>query len=145
MKYQANPNTPNWEKFEEHFERCLNDYWDRLTPLEKTRYVQGFFSHQEQEVKEETLSCRLLWERLGEWNKEWQAENPKERKLHFNDSLKLIEWKMGKTKQEVKKEMERQINEFMGWMNKTFVSTDSPELKRLLNEGLERLKEFIKK
>ena len=31
------------EEFEEHFERCLNDYWHRLTPLEKERYFLHFY------------------------------------------------------------------------------------------------------
>jgi hypothetical protein len=42
----------------------------------------------------------MLWSRMREWEDEWRAENPKERKLTSPDSIKLIEWKIAKARAE---------------------------------------------
>lgn len=61
-------------------------------------------SREENEEENGTASCRLLWNRLDKWQKEWVAENPKERKLVTNDALKLIEWKIEKEKKASREE-----------------------------------------
>lgn len=44
-------------------------------------------------------ATRLLWDRMKDWNEEWQKEMPKERDLESQDALKLIEWKIKKAYQ----------------------------------------------
>lgn len=56
----------------------------------------------EEEYKEELIASELLWKRLGKYQEEWVAENPKERELTRQDALKLIEWKIKQT-EEVKR------------------------------------------
>ena len=53
------------EKFEKCFERCLNEYWFKLTPLEKERYLASF-----------TTDLDSLWrERFKKELKKWIFEN----------------------------------------------------------------------
>lgn len=42
----------------------------------------------------------VLWSRMQEWEGEWRAENPKERRLTSPDSMQLIEWKIAKARAE---------------------------------------------
>ena len=45
-------------------------------------------------------ATRILWDRMNDWNKEWQKENLKERKLTYQDAIKLIEWKIDQARKE---------------------------------------------
>jgi hypothetical protein len=45
-------------------------------------------------------ATKMLWDRMGEWQKEWQAEVPKERASCFNDALELVEWKIAAARAE---------------------------------------------
>jgi hypothetical protein len=38
--------------FEDNFERCLNDYWFNLTTTEKKRYIDEYFSPNENYYKD---------------------------------------------------------------------------------------------
>lgn len=71
------------------------------TEIKKRDYVIDFFYQKEREIKEEEgASVRLLWKRLDEWQKEWQAENPEERALIWQDAKRLIEWKIERAREE---------------------------------------------
>ena len=52
---------------------------------------------QKEDEEENFAASRLLFDRLMEWNKEWQAEKPKERALTHHDSKRLIDWKINKS------------------------------------------------
>lgn len=45
----------------------------------------------------EIVTTKILWNRMSEWQKEREAENPEERRLELADVFNLIEWKIAKT------------------------------------------------
>lgn len=49
-----------------------------------------------EELEDACTAQKLLFDRLHEWNEEWQEENPKERELTWCDAKRLIEWKLQK-------------------------------------------------
>lgn len=106
------------------WERQINTPYAELSESEKESdreqvrpYLDYFTKHHQDmmsAVDDEAWSAtQLLWNRIAEWQKEWEEENPEERALVTQDALKLIEWKIAKvrayqdilTEQRVKREV----------------------------------------
>ena len=103
----------NWKKRFEKFTNksgfsnyeCTN--WKiKMTAKEFMPYIQ---KELDKAREEEWSATRMLWDRMDKWQKEWKKENPKERKLVFNDALKLIEWKIITAREEERKELLEKI------------------------------------
>ena len=98
----------NWKiRFDKEFTRSdelIDKYsWygveGEIAPQPTPKAIKQFIQEELDKAREEEWSAtRMLWDRMDKWQKEWQEENPKERKLGFNYALKLIEWKIGKAR-----------------------------------------------
>lgn len=103
----------------EHWERQMNTHYDKLTEAEKDsnrkevdKYLpllKDLLESQKAEYEDEISASKLLWKRLNEWQKEWRAENYKERELISQDAIKLIEWKIEKEKIKERKRIGKEI------------------------------------
>jgi predicted MPP superfamily phosphohydrolase len=67
----------------------------------------------EKKLAEEIEVSNLLWKRMDSWNSEWQKENPKERSLCHQDSLKLIEWVIDKSVREERERITKEVKELI--------------------------------
>lgn len=63
------------------------------------------------ELDDTWLASQILWDRMKEWNKEWQTEKPEERALTHEDAMKLIEWKIQREAKAILKEFRNLILE----------------------------------
>lgn len=69
-----------------------------------------FISSQISQAEQRGMAAQqILFDRLKSWNNEWRAENPKERALKMEDSLKLIEWKIEKSEHRGRESMAEEL------------------------------------
>lgn len=107
----------------EHWEVMFDELWDKVFPPRSGPFLKGqsprfpnhkaklysfikeALTHAKEAGEEEGWSAiKLLWDRMGDWQREWQAEKPEERALTIADAVALIEWKMQKAKEAGRKE-----------------------------------------
>ncbi len=99
----------DWEKeFEKDFRHCQDCNFLKTDKVFKE--IKSFIQFHIAKAETETWSAQqMLWNRMEDWQNEWIAENPKERKLIMHDALKLIEWKIDKAKQDERKELREKV------------------------------------
>jgi len=98
----------NWKKIDNEICDILRDCGDGH--IDGHEEILELFKKELDKAREEEWSAtRMLWDRMDKWQKEWKKENPKERKLVFNDALKLIEWKIITAREEERKELLEKI------------------------------------
>lgn len=115
-----------WDAFNQKnpfvFEEAIEEFKSTL---------QATHSQQVEEVEEEAWAAsKLLWDRMTEWNKEWQTQNPNNELTH-KDAMFLIEWKM---KQQVEEAVRKVTDVVKANVPLERIPSDVQNTKKLIDE-----------